>query len=531
MHAILRNLAVVASTLLAAHAADAKPRRVVVLDFDGPRQLADNGRSAVMSVLGDQYNIVATKSWDSARARASGRGPQQWRQASKQAGVDAVIEGWVQSEGRHHVLTIAVRDAATGNEIDTLSVRIKGSGVTPEAGHKLAAQLDDLLGWIDGDISAEPTSSLPDVRTMRPMLGAHDPSKDRARASDDRDEDEADSDEDEAPVRKRHHKKHRKVKRVDTDEDEAQDETPAAKDDDDSDASETADKADRTDKKVAAADDVTKDTSDLVTLFGPESKEAAIVSDGKTKHVPVPTPRFQISAGPYVTSRGMTWSYDPNAKGNPPEYPASSITGFDAQVAVYPLPLQKEDGRVSGLGFSLDLKHSVAGVITAMDDTGYGDYTITHVAWETGIHYRYPIDIITIDGSANFGNVTHALSADFPQSVAIPDTSYSYLGAGVHVDLQVTEHASVGAGARYMYLLGAGPVTDQDWYGAGKANGLALDGDFILPLPHKLYVKGGIEYRRVKIDFEGSGELTQQWGVWDMTDSSISGTGNLGVEF
>src|SRR6188472_894995 len=90
--------ATVGASLLATPDAEAKPRRVVVLDFDGPRQLADSGRSAVMSVLGDQYNIVATKQWDAARARASGRGPQQYRQASKQAGVDAVIEGWVQQE-------------------------------------------------------------------------------------------------------------------------------------------------------------------------------------------------------------------------------------------------------------------------------------------------------------------------------------------------------------------------------------------------------------------------------------------------
>jgi hypothetical protein len=127
--------------------------------------------------------------------------------------------------------------------------------------------------------------------------------------------------------------------------------------------------------------------------------------------------------------------------------------------------------------------------------------------------------------------VSHTLAGDFPQSVAIPDTSYSYLGGGVHVDLQVTDHASVGAGARYMYLLGAGMVTDEDWYGSGKANGLAVDGDFIIPLPNNLYLKGGIEYRRIKIDFEGSGQLAQAWGVWDMTDSDVVGTGNLGVEF
>jgi len=166
-----------------------------------------------------------------------------------------------------------------------------------------------------------------------------------------------------------------------------------------------------------------------------------------------------------------------------------------------------------------------------MDDTGYGDYTLTHMAWDTGIHYRWPIDILSIDASASFGGVSHTLGNDFPESVAIPDTSYSYLGGGVHVDLQVTEKASVGAGAKYMYLLGAGMVTEQDWYGAGNANGVALDGDFTIPLPHRMYVKGGIEYRRIKIDFEGSGELSQMWGVWDVTDAAITGSGTLGVEF
>jgi hypothetical protein len=70
------------ATLLVAATADAKPRRVVVLDFDGPRSLADLGRSAVMSLLGEQYDVVSTKRWESARASSTGHGPQQWQQAS-----------------------------------------------------------------------------------------------------------------------------------------------------------------------------------------------------------------------------------------------------------------------------------------------------------------------------------------------------------------------------------------------------------------------------------------------------------------
>jgi hypothetical protein len=481
-----------AASVLVASAAEAKPRRVVVLEFDGPRQLADSGRSAVMSVLGDQYNIVATKQWDAARARASGRGPQQYRQASKQAGVDAVIEGWVQQEGRHHVLTIAVRNASTGQELDTVSLRIKDSGMTPEASRKLAVQLDDVLGWIDADISAEPTPSLPDVRSMRPMLGAkREPIVD-----------EPEDEEEDEEV-----------------EEEVEEEAPKKK------------KKKKVEPQVAVADDITSDTNDLVTLFGPESKEAAVVTEGKTVHVPQPTPRFQITAGPYVSSRGMAFTSDPEAKNAPPEYPASSIKGFAAELAVFPFPVEKQDGRISGLGFTLGLEHSVASTLTAKDDTGYGDYALTHMAWDTGIHYRWPIDILSIDASANFGSFAHTLGNDFPQSVAIPDTSYSYLGGGVHVDLQVTEKASVGAGAKYLYLLSQGMVTEQDWYGAGKASGVMFDGGFTIPLPHRMYVKGALEYRRVKIDFEGSGELSQMWGVWDVTDAAITGSGTVGVEF
>ncbi len=542
MRSLLIAIPVLAAALHASDA-DAKPRRVVVLEFDGPRRLADSGRSAVMGVLGDQYNIVATKNWDAARARAAGRGPQQWRQASKQSGVDAVIEGWVQQEGRHHVLTVAVREAATGRELDTLSVRIKDDGVTPDASQKLAVQLDDLLSWIDGDINADPTPTLPDVRTMRPMLGARDPDRDRRRGDDD-DESFDDANTDESRSRRTRRSRRldrddndrdrdeRRDERRDDDRDRDRDDDRRSSRDDDRDRDRDRDRDEREDepKKRVASLEPDQDTKDLVKLFGPESKEAEIVSEGKTTHKSKPTPRFLIGAGPYVQARGMAFTYDPTSKGSPPEYPGQTLKGFTASAAVYPLPRQKNDGQLSGVGFSLDISHSVLSTFAAMDDTGYGDYTLNHSAWELGVHYRWPIDFVSIDVDGNFGNFTHTI-VDLPESVQIPDTSYSYLGAGARLDLRVTEGTTVGFGARYMYLLSAGDISDQDWYGAGTAWGAALDGNFVIPITSGLYVKGGVEYRRVKVSFEGSGMLSETWGVWDVVDSSISGTGTLGVKF
>src|SRR5215813_244620 len=102
------RFALTAAALCAAvPTADARPRKVVVLDFDGPRQLADAGRGAVISVLG-QYDVVGVKRWEDARRAASqqNHGPAQWQKAARQSGVDAVIEGYIQDEGRRKILNI-----------------------------------------------------------------------------------------------------------------------------------------------------------------------------------------------------------------------------------------------------------------------------------------------------------------------------------------------------------------------------------------------------------------------------------------
>ena len=52
----LRFALATAATVCAVQVAEAKPRRVVVLDFDGQRQVADQSRSTVVSLLGETYD-------------------------------------------------------------------------------------------------------------------------------------------------------------------------------------------------------------------------------------------------------------------------------------------------------------------------------------------------------------------------------------------------------------------------------------------------------------------------------------------
>jgi hypothetical protein len=111
--------------------------KLVVRNFDGPTKLADASRSAFMTGL-DKYIVVAQKQWDAAFGR------QQWREAADRTGAAAVIEGRI----RRHTLTILVRDAVTGQEVDSVTVNVRDNGVAVDP-VRLVRDVDDIFPWIE----------------------------------------------------------------------------------------------------------------------------------------------------------------------------------------------------------------------------------------------------------------------------------------------------------------------------------------------------------------------------------------------
>lgn len=510
------RIALAAAALCAAGStADAKPRRVVVLDFDGPRALADNGRSAIVNLLGEQYDVVATKRWIEARAAASRRahGPQTWQKAAKTAGVDAVIEGWVQDEGRHKVLTMVVREASTGRELDPVSVRLGRDGIRDEALGDLRMTLDDVLDWIE--TGSEPTTELP-VVTPRHMIGAKKPDDvDAARDDEDsdrrdRDDDDArDDDEDDDSDRSR-----RRSRRADRDRD---DEDSDRRDRDDEDS----DRRDRDDKEVAAATDAdAKEANDLAVLFGEKSDEWPLPK--KPTHVPRKTPLFQISAGGYYGSRSLDVESE-----DPQNYLGATSKGVSVSASVFPFPKQKLDGRLSGFGASFNLYKSPSSEVGVELEDAIAYYGIDYGGYDIAAHYRYPIGLVTISGEAGYSRDYYKFESDI--ELDVPDVDYEYFFGGGRVDLSVTNRASIGFGARFMYLTGTGDLSSLDWYGPGTASGLTLDGNVQVPLPKSLFIRGELKYRRIKSEFDAPDLSAEQ--ALSATDSTVNGTLHLGVEF
>src|SRR5262249_42699217 len=138
---------------------------------------------------------------------------------------------------------------------------------------------------------------------------------------------------------------------------------------------------------------------------------------------PPPVPRFALGAGPYVAGRSMAFAHGDGGTGELPSYPGH--TAFGARLHANAYPLSRVRTR-SGPGVTLDAAKSVAW-------NSAGGYTLSQLAGELGLHYGWPLASLTIDFAVDGGSVANKL-VDRPASVAIPTTSYSYLGGGVDVD-------------------------------------------------------------------------------------------------
>ena len=533
------RLALTAAALCAAvPTADARPRRIVVLDFDGPRQLADSGRSSVLSVLGDQYDVIATKRWLQARAAASQvvHGPAQWSRAAKQAGVDAVIEGWIQDEGRRKILNVLIRRADNGREFDTISVRIDGmKGVSTDNSRQLQANLDEVLDWIDAGQN-DPPPGLPTTDVSR--IGRERQSPDDGPTPHVRHHATIDQD-DAAPAPADPPRKHRRrqVAEADAgagesagDDQPRQARRPAARTEARTEADDAAEPAEPAhDAKPVEVSTATREVHELEVWFPPGSEERKDVLGAKAEHIPWKTPRFLIDGGLYLGSRSLVWDAAPDA--NVTQFAGVSTKGFQVNAAVYPFPDKRVDGILSGVGFTGSIHHSAGSTVEFDSGDAIEEYVLNQNGWELGVHYRLPLsNLVALDGGAFYGNQTFEI-VDASMDFEVPDTKYSYLGASAHLDLAITDHATVGFGARYFTVLDSGDLASIDWFGPVSATGMGLEATFSIPLPENLYVRGELAYQRISMETSGGGQITEDEGVTGGTDSVVKGSVNVGIAF
>ncbi len=472
----------IATALLGAATADAG-KRIVVLDFDGPRTLADNGRDAVVRALGSDNDLIAQKRWIDAKATVmrTKQGPKAWSEAAKQAGVDALVDGWVQIDNRVKVLTVIVTEATTGNELDQFSLKLGSDGFTEATMRALRKELDDRLDGIEPGLVASPKPPDPTDRVglgdqvAKPPAPKTEPAAIAAQ-----------------PI--------------------AAQAPPA----------QPADA-----KPTPAAPAQVATVPDQSTTKNLEPKNPDWLPD-QPKPVSRPTPHARVAGGFGWTSRTLFIGAEEDGVTQYTGVPAKSV-GVDA--AFYPFPRHKRDGKLQGFGISFGVSQSLGNRVTFDDGEEVGEYSIDQHGWNAAVHYAAPLgDHFSIDGEVGYSRQTYNLD-DAPETFEVPNTSYHALHIGTHVDLSITDRASVGFGGKYFHVLESGDLSSVEWYGPGSTSGLSVDGNFVVPLPARMYVRGELSYTRLKTSFDGVGVITEDEGVYEAVDSNVGINVKVGIEF
>jgi hypothetical protein len=466
------------AALTAAGVAEAKPRRVVVLAFDGPATLATSARSAVVGLITDDYELAPAQRWLDIKGEVSRtkHGPKAWREASKETKVDAVVEGWVQDEARSKTLSLAVTDASTGRELERITVKLPAAGFTDAITRKLKETLDERFESIDS--LAEPTQE------TYPAYG-----------------------------RDSGHK----VAPRDGLTGKEQGPEPATV------GPQPAPAHDAAKPEVATAEPATHE------LY--PRRDDLIVVEPITMKAPKRTSKFLIAGGFGYESRSLTIGAE-NPEGVT-QYASVPHKSLQLDASFYPFPTRAWDGIPSGVGFSFSIGHSLGSTVTFddVDNEEIADYSISQSQWQAGVHYRVALsNTFAFDGEVGYGQSSYKIT-DASENFEVPDTAYSYLSAGGHIDLAITDHASVGFGGKYLHVLDSGDLSSTDWYGPGKSSGVVLDGNFVIPLPRDLFVRTKLSYSRIKTTFDGVGVITEAEGVQDATDSSVGGSVTVGIKF
>jgi hypothetical protein len=275
-----------------------------------------------------------------------------------------------------------------------------------------------------------------------------------------------------------------------------------------------------------------KEDDSVAVVFGLEKTEIEVI-DPKRRLVSRPTPVARFAGGFGYGSRSLSiGAEDPEAVDSLLGVPNKSL---QLSGAFYPFPRQKRDGVMSGVGFSFEIDKSLGGSVAVLLEEETVEFNINQYSFHGGIHYRVALnDSFTIDGEVGYGQHHYQL-LDPPAEYEVPDVGYGFLTAGGSLDLSITDRSSVGFGAKYLYMLETGNLNDTGdfvGYGPGTSWGIKLDAHFVIPLPKNLFVRGDINYTRIKSTFDGQGSLiAEEAMVYEASDSVVQGALKLGIEF
>ena len=529
--------------------AEAGRKRVVVLDFEGPK--GDQFHDELVKLIKKTHTVVPTDKWNGTAEEldASAVSEKNIKKVAKKLKIDAVVEGKIEKRREAFIIRLKLHEGRSGelvgNAIDT---KAEGPRIDGRAQRDLK---DELVGAIDNveanhlsggddDDDARPSGKKAAKKTGDDGDDAKPFGKKAAKKTDDDGDDARPSgkkgakktdDDDDKPVKKGF-SKHSDDERGSDKVDKKGAKKPDDDDDDKLPARKLAKKS-RTDddqpsspkgSKVGKANKSDDDGDDPADTRAKKKKVASDDDDGGTAEAEVDT-RAPVDAdtalspgeraldaviGMSLTARQMSFVFRPDLTARPPGYRGGPVPGAMIDATVYPLAVgHKRSDFLKNLGLSLMYDRVI--VVNSKDMTGKV-YASTESRFGVGAVFRYAFNRTAtspvVIGSLGYSNQAFTIASSGGTMIGIPNVQYSIFEPGAGLRYPVTEKLIAGLDLKLMAIASTGQIQNADQYGSASVLGVegALGVDYLIT--RNIFARAAFRAETIGYSFKGTGALS-----------------------
>ena len=511
--------------------AEAGRKRVVVLDFEGPK--GDKFHDDLVKLIKKTHTVVPTDKWNGTAEEmdASAVSEKNIKKVAKKLKIDAVVEGKIEKRRDEFIIRLKLHEGRSGELVgSSIDTKADGPRIDGRAQRDLK---DELVDVIDNVESNHLGTSDDDVGPV---------AKKGAKKTNDEDADDkpvkkaakkTDEDDDDKPVKKgfskhvddeRGNEKVEKKGAKKTDEDE--DKLPAKKlakkteDEDKLPAKKLAKKTDEDDdgndkrgkKKVASSDD--EGNTEVDAEAGPSLDAAVALSPGERA--------LDAVLGLSLTARRMAFTIRPGLLMKPPNYRGTPVGGAMIDATVYPLAMgHKRADMLKNIG--LNVMYDRVFKVNSKDATGTV-FASTESRFGFGGVFRYAFGRAAtapvVIGSLGYSS--QAFSITSGTTIGIPNVKYSIFEPGAGLRLPITAKIIAGLDAKLMVITSAGQIQDTTQYGTGSVLGFegALGVDYLIT--PNIFARAAFRAETIGLNFKGTGTLSTMRDN-DPTTKDVSG--------
>lgn len=557
---ILRSsLVVLAALALWVGRADAGRKRIVVLDFEGPKAEKFHG-DLVKLIKKAHHTVYSTSKWNS-RAEdldATAVTSSNIKKLAKKLKIDGVVTGRIEKRRDDYIIALQLHGGASGKSVGR-TVRTKSGSARLDAQSQrdikdeLFALIDELEsvrggGDDEGDDGADEEeddgprrkSGFSRKKMMDDDEGDEEDEADsKAEAKRKKEQEEEDrkaeakrkkekEEEDkrlakEEEKRKKDDEKRRKdEERKRKDEDREALATKRDRDDEDEDSGDSSDEEDedrdddRKRKRTASRDDDDDDDESI--------EEEADVDSGRGRDLSVAGRAVDAVVGMSFTARKLQFSYAQDLAKPPPGYKQPvPVAGGLLDVTLYPMSFSKKSkGLIRGIGFNVLYDQ----VLVINSQKRYADNMGTQQIanlktsenrWAAGPVLRYPMGKLVVGGSLTYGRQQFSIQQKLPNgdSTDIPNVHYTMITPAAFIHYPVTPKIVLNGNAAFHAITNTGQIqqTGMDGYGAATVTGFEVEGGGDYMVTKNIFARASVRYESISFKFKG--DPTSQSNIRD----------------